>query len=29
MLEVDNLTYTYDGERTPALKDISFRVESG
>ncbi|HOI17889.1 MAG TPA: ATP-binding cassette domain-containing protein, partial [Geobacteraceae bacterium] len=29
MLEVDNLTYTYDGERTPALKDISFRVEAG
>jgi energy-coupling factor transport system ATP-binding protein len=29
MLEVANLTYTYAGERTPALKDISFRVEAG
>ncbi len=29
MLEVANLTYTYAGEQAPALKDISFRVESG
>lgn len=29
MLEVDGLTYTYRGADKPAIRDVSFRIESG
>lgn len=29
LIEVDQLTYTYPGKPTPALKEISFQVEAG
>jgi fluoroquinolone transport system ATP-binding protein len=29
MLEVDELTHTYRGAKSPAIRDVSFRIESG
>jgi fluoroquinolone transport system ATP-binding protein len=29
MLQVDALTYTYRGAKSPAIRDVSFRIESG
>jgi fluoroquinolone transport system ATP-binding protein len=29
MLQVDQLTYTYRGAKSPAIRDVSFRIETG